>query len=472
MPFIPHSQTDIEQMLSAIGVSSIEDLFDEIPANIRAEGLAKVPTALTEMDLGRMMSERAKLDAGNLCFIGAGAYEHHIPAAVWDITMRGEFLTAYTPYQAEASQGTLQLVYEFQSNIVNLTQLFAANASLYDGASGVAEAVLMAVRSNRKAKTRKVLIAGTVHPRYRETTKSIVQSQNIELIEIPYDAKTGVLDVAIMSQYEDETYAALVIQQPDFFGHLEQVDALTDWAHANNSLLIAAVNPLALALLKPPGEWGETGADIAVGDGQPLGVPLASGGPYYGFMACTKPLIRQMPGRIIGKTIDLDGKTGYTLTLQAREQHIRRAKATSNICTNQGLAVTASTIHMAILGAVGLESVAANCVANTEKLVQKLSSIDGVELLFESPRFHEAALKLNHPAELVIEELAKRNILGGYNLKKDFPELGEPNLGNVLLVCATEMRNDSDIEVYYQALLEVMSLLDATSTLPDSGGKR
>jgi len=456
MPFIPHSEIDLKQMLETIGVDSIDDLFDEIPAHLRAKGLDEVPEAISEMELGRLMSMRANLDAGNLCFIGAGAYEHHIPAAVWDVTMRGEFLTAYTPYQAEASQGTLQLVYEFQTNIVNLTGLFAANASLYDGASGVAEAVLMAVRGNRKAKTRRVLVAGSVHPRYRETTRSIVRSQNIEMVEIPFNQETGTIDIDTLSQYEDDTYAAVIIQQPDFFGNLEQVDAITDWAHANNSLLIAVVNPLALSVLTPPGEWGETGADIAVGDGQPLGVPLASGGPYYGFMTCTKALIRQMPGRIIGKTVDLDGKPGYTLTLQAREQHIRRAKATSNICTNQGLAVTASTIHMALLGADGLERVAASSMANTVKLIEKLTSIPGVELVFNEPRFHEAVIRVNRSAEDVLEQLADKNILGGFGLKYDYPELGE-----AILICATEMRNDDDIEIYYQALMTILS--DETS---------
>ena len=452
MPFIPHSDIDLKQMLETIGVASINDLFDEIPENLRAKGLHKVPEAMSEMDLGRLMSNRAKLDAGNLCFIGAGAYEHHIPAAVWDITMRGEYLTAYTPYQAEASQGTLQLVYEFQTNIVNLTGLYAANASLYDGASGVAEAVLMAVRGNKKAKTRRILIAGTVHPRYRETVKSIVRSQHIEIVEVPYNRQTGVIDIETLSQYEDDTYAALIIQQPDFFGNLEQVNSLTDWAHGRGSLVIAVVNPLALSVLTPPGEWGEVGADIAVGDGQPLGVPLASGGPYYGFMACTKALIRQMPGRIIGKTIDLNGNPGYTLTLQAREQHIRRAKATSNICTNQGLAVTASTIHMALLGADGLERVAAASINNTELLVHKLTSIEGVELMFKSPRFHEAVISFSKSAEEVLERLAEQNILGGYSLTIDYPELGES-----ILICATEMRNADDIETYYQALLRIFS---------------
>ncbi len=452
MPFIPHSEIDLKNMLEAIGISSIDDLFDEIPEELRAKAIDGVPDAISEMELGRLMGDRAKQDEGNLCFIGAGAYEHHIPAAVWDIAMRGEFLTAYTPYQAEASQGTLQLIYEFQTNIVNLTGMFAANASLYDGASGVAEAVLMAVRSNRKAKTRRVLVAGSLHPRYQKTARSIVRSQNIELVEIPFNHKTGLIEPDILSQYEDDTYAALIIQHPNFFGNLEQVDQLTDWAHAHNSLVIGVVNPLSLALFVPPGEWGETGVDITVGDGQPLGIPLSSGGPYYGFMACTKPLIRQMPGRIIGRTEDLDGKPGYALTLQAREQHIRRAKATSNICTNQGLAVTASTVHMALLGAEGLERVAANCISNTDKLVRKLTSIDGVDLLYNGPRFHEAVIAVNTCADTVLERLAEQNILGGFSLKHDFPALG-----NSILVCATEMRNEDDIDTYYRALTGIIS---------------
>ncbi len=452
MPFIPHSENEVKQMLDTIGISSIGELFDEIPDDLRAKDLAGVPDAINEMDLGRLMAERARKDAGNLCFIGAGAYEHHIPAVVWDLTMRGEFLTAYTPYQAEASQGTLQLIYEFQTNIVNLTGMFAANASLYDGASGVAEAALMAVRGNRKAKTRRILIAGSLHPAYREAARSIVRSQNIEMVEIPFDNKTGLISSETLNQYEDDTYAALIIQQPNFFGNLEQVDALTDWAHEQNSLVVGVVNPLSLALLNPPGEWGEVGVDIVVGDGQPLGIPLSAGGPYYCFMACTRALIRQMPGRIIGRTEDLDGKPGYVLTLQAREQHIRRAKATSNICTNQGLAVTASTIHMALLGAEGLETVAALCMSNTEKLVQKLTSIEGVELLFNGPRFHEAVLRIKGSADEVLAKLADQNILGGFNLKEDFPALGES-----ILICATEMRNDDDIATYHQALAEILS---------------
>lgn len=452
MPYIPHSEKDIEDMLETIGIEHVDDLFDEIPEAIRAQGLDRVPEALTEMELGQLMSQHAKRDDNFACFMGAGAYEHHIPAAVWDIALRGEYLTAYTPYQAEASQGTLQLIYEFQSNIVNLTGLYAANASLYDGASGVAEAVLMAVRANRKAKSRRVLVAGTLHPRYRQVVHSIVESQNIEIVEFDYDHSSGIIDLDILKPYADESFAALIVQHPNFFGNLEAVDSLTDWAHSHNALMVAVANPLSLTLMKPMNEWGETGADIAVGDGQPFGIPMASGGPYYGYMACTKALVRQMPGRIIGKTIDLDGKTGYTLTLQAREQHIRRAKATSNICTNQGLAVTASTVHMALLGAEGLGRVASACIKNTQKLVAALTAIEGVELVYDGPRFHEAVLRLPQDAKSVLAALTEEQILGGYDLEVAFPELE-----NCILVCATEMRTDADIAHYSSTLAKILA---------------
>lgn len=455
MPYIPHSEKDINEMLDAIGIDSIDDLFDEIPENIRAQGLEKVPTALSEMELGRLMSGRAAKDDNYLCFMGAGAYDHHIPAAVWDITMRGEFLTAYTPYQAEASQGTLQLIYEFQSNIVNLTGLYSANASLYDGASGVAEAVLMAVRANRKAKTRRILVAGTLHPRYRQVVHSIVESQHIEIIEVDFDHNTGTMNPDVFKDYEDDTYAAVVIQHPNFFGNMEDIDAITDWAHSRNSLVIAVTNPLSLTMLKPITEWGTNGADIAVGDGQPLGIPMASGGPHYGFMACTKAIVRQMPGRIIGRTIDLDGKTGYTLTLQAREQHIRRAKATSNICTNQGLAVTASTIHMALLGNEGLSRVATACIQNTNHLVETLTGIDGVEAVYQGPRFHEAVIKLPvDDAQEAVQKMTDRGILPGFYLGDHYPDMK-----NAILVCATEMRTEEDINTYRDNLEAVLSEL-------------
>ncbi len=334
MPFIPHTDEDIQQMLDTIGVSSIDDLFDEIPASLRNDSLKIVPEQATEMEVSRLMHARAAQDGQPLCFMGAGAYDHHIPSAVWELTTRGEFYTAYTPYQAEASQGTLQLLYEYQTMMASLNGLDVSNASLYDGASALAEAVLMAVRANRKSKSKRILMPRTVHPDYRKTVTTIVAKQGITLELIDYDRKSGAVDAAALPA-DPGDFAALVIPQPNFFGVLEDVDALTDWAHQHKALVIGVVNPIALAVLKPPGEWGTEGADIACGEGQPLGIPMSSGGPYYGFMCCKQVYVRQMPGRIIGRTVDLEGKPGFTLTLQAREQHIRRSKATSNICTNQ-----------------------------------------------------------------------------------------------------------------------------------------
>jgi glycine dehydrogenase subunit 1 len=453
MPFIPHSEEDIRQMLDAIGASSIDDLFDEIPANLRAGGLADVPPGMSEMEVTGLMRQRASEDGQPICFIGAGAYDHHIPAAVWQITTRGEFYSAYTPYQAEASQGTLQLLYEYQSMMTALMDMDVSNASLYDGASGLAEAVLMAVRCNRKSKSRRILVPRSLNPAYRKTVDTIVRNQGIELVEIPFDPDTGAIDEGALQAHAGEDFAALVIAQPNFFGVLEDADALTDFAQANGMLAIAVVNPLAMAVLKPPGAWGSgAGADIACGEGQPLGAPLSSGGPYFGFMCCRQALVRQLPGRIIGKTVDLDGRPGYTLTLQAREQHIRRSKATSNICTNQGLLVTAATIHMALVGGEGLVNVAATCHDNTRKLGEALSVIDGVDFQFSGPVFHETVLHLAAPADEILRSLAAQNVLGGYRLSDDFPELGE-----AILVCATELRTADEIDQYARQLARIMA---------------
>lgn len=450
MPFVPHTQAEIDAMLKAIGVESIDTLFDEIPQALRHGELSGVGAGRSEMEVARLMRERAEQDGHYVNFIGAGAYEHHIPAAVWEIVTRGEFYSAYTPYQAEASQGTLQVLYEFQSMMASLTGMDVSNASLYEGASALAEAVLMAVRAHKKA--RRVLLPDTVHPIYRRVALSIVKNQRIELVSVPFDSTGGHTAVDALKPHEGGEYAALVIPQPNFFGVLEDVDVLTDWAHRQGALAIAVVNPVALALLKPPGDWGERGADIAVGEGQPLGAPLASGGPYFGFMCCKQAHVRQMPGRIVGRTVDADGKRGYTLTLQAREQHIRRSKATSNICTNQGLLATAATVHMALLGPDGLERVAAQCHANTRALIARLSAISGVERVFDRPVFHEAVLRLSSPVDQVLRGLEAQGILGGYNLTPHYPALGE-----AMLVCATETRNADDIENYAFHLERIIS---------------
>ena len=452
MPFIPHTDEETREMLDAIGVDSMDELFEEIPANLRCGDLSALGPGLWEQEISQLMQEKARADGQPLCFIGAGAYDHHIPAAVWQLATRGEYYTAYTPYQAEASQGTLQLLYEYQSMMTELMAMDVSNASLYDGASALAEAVLMAVRANRKSKSRRILVPRSLHPHYRATVHTLVKNQGIELVEVPYDEKTGQTDLEALKRHQGGDFAALVIPQPNFFGVLEPVDDMTAFAQANGMLAIASVNPLAMAVLQPPGEWGENGVDIACGDGQPLGAPLSSGGPYFGFMCCTQKLVRQMPGRIIGRTVDLEGREGFALTLQAREQHIRRSKATSNICTNQGLMVTAATIHMSLLGAEGLARVAARCHENLGMLVEKLTSLGEIKPAFSAPVFHETVLRLPLEAKRVLRTLAAHNVLGGYDLSRHYPELG-----NALLVCATENRSEGDMDKYRQKLEQVLA---------------
>ena len=449
MPFIPHSESDVRAMLAAIGVDQIEDLFDEIPAALKAQTLQHVPAGLPEMDVARLMRGYAAQDAGVLNFAGAGAYEHHIPAAVWQIVTRGEFYSAYTPYQAEASQGTLQLIYEYQTMMTRLTGMDVSNASLYDGATALAEAVLMAERSMKKD-ARRVLVPRSVHPAYRKTLRTIVDLQHIEVVEFDFchaGATAGGIAADWLARQDFGAFTALVVPQVNYFGVLEEVDALTDWAHARGALVIGVINPLALAVLKAPGQWGAKGADIVIGEGQPMGVPLSSGGPYFGILACKQEFVRQMPGRVVGRTTDLDGRAGFTLTLQAREQHIRRAKATSNICTNQGLLVTAATIHMALLGPEGLRRVAAHCMRNARALRERLAALPGVHVPFERAGFHEFTLALPVSAGTVIERLADARILAGVALDEDFPELG-----NALLVCATETKTEADLDRYAEAL--------------------
>lgn len=449
MPFIPHTRDDVEAMLAAIEVPSVEALFDEIPKELRCKALDKLPPQLTEMEVSRLMRSRADQDPRMLCFAGAGAYEHHIPAAVWEIATRGEFYSAYTPYQAEASQGTMQVIYEYQTMMAELTAMDVSNASLYDGASALAEAVLMAVRCN--ARSRRILIPQTVHPLYRQVVKTIVQHQGISTVELPYCQEGGHTPVESLNARAGDDVTALVIPQPNFFGVLEEVESLTHWAHAHNALVIALVNPLSLAALKPPGRWGERGADIVCGEGQPLGIPLSSGGPYFGFMCCKEGFVRQMPGRIVGRTEDMDGKPGFALTLQTREQHIRRSKATSNICTNQGLMVTAATLYMAILGAEGLARTASQAHANTRALVESLLALKGVRRVFNRPFFHEQVLRFEAPVDRLLAAMEARHILAGYSLKGYYPELGES-----LLVCATETRAPADLETYVREIAEVL----------------
>ena len=437
-------------MLDAIGERSIDALFDEIEPALLAANFSELPAGTNEMALLADFAERAKRDETGPCFLGAGCYDHHIPAAVWDIASRGEFMTAYTPYQAEASQGTLQLVYEYQTMLTALAGMEVTNASVYDGGSALGEAVLMAVRASRRSKrqqgsdeTATIAVAGACHPLYLEAAANIVRHQGIKLERTGFDAE-GRADLKALAALAP---AAVIVQQPNLFGILEPVDEIVRWAREHAALVIGVVNPVTLALLEPPGNWGDDGADIACGDGQPLGIPMASGGPSFGFICTRKRLVRQLPGRIVGRTQDRHGNTAFALTLQAREQHIRRGKATSNICTNQGLLVTAATIHMALLGADGLRRVAAQCHANTRALVAAATAVLGVARRFEAPFCHEAVLDLGQPAEPVAEEMAAHGILAGLPLGRYYPELD-----NCLLACATEKRTAAEIDAFGQAL--------------------
>ena len=455
MPFIPHTALDEQEMLGAIGVPNIDALFDEIPENLRAASLSEVPAGISEMALQRLMDQRARIDEVDLSFLGAGAYEHHIPAAVWDLVGRGEFMTAYTPYQAEASQGTLQLIYEFQTMMTRLTAMDVANASVYDGATALAEAMLMAVRANKTNKSNRIVVAGNLNPNYHAVCQTIVKNQGLILDVLDYDPNTGCLLGSVEAALDDA--AALVISYPNFFGGLDDVDYLTDQAASAGALVIGVVNPTALALIKPPGEWGARGADIAVGEGQPLGIPLASGGPYLGFMCCRQQFVRQMPGRIIGRTVDQTGQPGYTLTLQAREQHIRRGKATSNICTNQGLLVTAATIYMSLLGNEGLRQVALTAHSGMNALTELACQIDGVTARFSGPVFHERVLALPVDASLVVEKMAAHGVLPGL-------ALGDwvTGMDHCLLVNVTETKTAADIDQFARLLAEMIEEVKAT----------
>lgn len=452
MPFVPHTEADVRDMLRTIGAAAIDDLFDEIDPALLTADFGAIDSGVDEMTMLADLSARAKRDETGPCFIGAGCYDHHIPAAVWDIAARGEFMTAYTPYQAEASQGTLQVIYEYQSMMTALTGTEVSNASVYDGASALGEAVLMAVRAQRRrpaaADAPRVAVAGACHPLYLDAAANIVRNQRIVIEQVPFGAD-GRADLAALAKRQPPT--ALIVQQPNFFGLLEPVDELARWADDNGALLIAVANPLSLAALQPPGAWAGVGADIVCGDGQPLGIPMASGGPSFGFICTRQRFVRQLPGRIVGGTVDSQGRRGFTLTLQAREQHIRRAKATSNICTNQGLLVTAATIYLALMGATGLRRTATACCAKTRELVATLTAIDGVRQRFDAPFFHECVIDVGQDARAVAERVAAGGILGGLPLGPFFPALA-----NCLLVCATEKRTSAEIAAFADALAKAL----------------
>ena len=447
MRYLPHTDTDRKDMLDAIGVNSIDDLFVDVPEAGRLDGLIDLPKKQGELQVERAMSAMSakNVSASSVpFFVGAGAYKHHIPSTVDHLIQRSEFLTAYTPYQPEISQGTLQTLFEFQTQVAQLTGMDVANASMYDGSTACAEAVMMAARVTRRIKA---VMAGNVHPHYVEASKTLAKYSDVE-IEVT-EPGLGGLD-ALINAIDDET-ACVVVQTPDVFGQLHDLRAISEAAHAKGALVIAAFTEVvSLGLIEAPGAMG---ADIAVGEGQSIGVGLNFGGPYVGLFACKddRRFIRQMPGRLAGETVDADGRRGFVLTLSTREQHIRRDKATSNICTNAGLCSLAFTIHMTLLGEKGLKQMAVINHETACSLADALDAIDGVEVLNDA-FFNEFAVRLPKNANDVVDALAKVGVLAGVPASRLFPGQFE----DVLLVAATEINTDEDIAIFDKALRSVL----------------
>ncbi len=440
MDFVPHTSVERRQMLESIGLKSEDELFRMIPQALKNPEI-NIPSSLTEYEITELLQETAEKNSGSrmTAFLGGGSYDHYVPQTVSALISRGDFATAYTPYQAEASQGTLQSIYEFQTLITRLTNMEVANASMYDGASALAEAALMACRATRKEK---VAIASSINAHYKRVLKTYLHAPGIDLVEIPMN--DGATDVDALKNTLDDSFAAFFVQNPNYFGILEPVDKISETVNSAGCLLGASVYPQSLSLLKPPGSWD---ADIVIGDLQSIGLPLSYGGPYAGFVACKNKYVRQLPGRLVGRTKDADGQTGYVLTLQTREQHIRRSKATSNICTNQALCALASTIYMALMGPKGLRSVAELSVRKAHQLQQRLCEIKDIRLMFNQPFFNEFAIELPIPVSQFKKIAKEQNLLPGIEIG---PEQGTPKEG--LLVCTTEKTTTKAIEHYAEIL--------------------
>jgi glycine dehydrogenase subunit 1 len=447
MDYIPNTEADLAAMLAEIGARDFEQLVAAIPASLRVNRLA-LPAPLTEPELLRelqLMAARNRSLDQLVSFLGAGAYEHFIPSAIDHLVMRGEFYTAYTPYQAEASQGTLQAIYEYQTMIARLTALEVSNASLYDGATALAEAALMCLSANPKRAT--LAVSAALYPEYRQTLSTYLQGSNVNVVELPVvgaSGKTGgasgQTDLSTLEPLTD--LAGVLMQSPNFFGCVEDMRAAAALTRERGALFVACVNPISLGVLAAPGEYG---ADIAVGEGQPLGIPPGYGGPWLGFFAATKKLIHKLAGRIVGRTDDLAGAPGFVLTLQAREQHIRRERATSNICTNQSLMALRACVFLSLLGKSGLGELAELNVRLAHRCAEKITGLPGWRLKFDAPFFNEFLLTGPAPARAVCEQLLARGFLAGHPL------------GDDLLVCVTEARTETDIERFVAALAEVRS---------------
>jgi glycine dehydrogenase subunit 1 len=451
MSYIPHTDSDRAAMLAEIGVESIGDLFLDVPESVRYPELKLLPP-LSEVEILRelraLSEENADLDH-YACFLGAGAYNHFVPSVVGHVVSRSEFYTAYTPYQPEISQGTLQAIFEYQSMVCALTGMDVANASHYDGATSLAEAALMSVSVSR-GKRRKIIVSPTVHPEYRATLRTYTPGSDLEIVD-DGDLISNI-QYPIPNTHLDTDTACLIIQNPNFFGQLEEVGELNQLAeavHAAGALLIVNTDPISLGLFTPPGQYG---ADIVVGEGQPLGNPLNFGGPYLGIFACREDYMRKMPGRLIGETVDTEGRRGFVLTLSAREQHIRRERATSNICTNEALCALAAGAYLAAMGKSGLRQVAELCYHKAHYAAQQIAAIPGF-LVGDKPFFKEFVVRCPRPPAEINEALLERGIIGGYDLGRDYP-----HLENHMLLCVTEMNTRAEIDCLVEALEEVPCL--------------
>ncbi len=442
MTFNPHTVEDRNEMLDEVGMESIDRLFDPVPKQYRFPNL-DLPPQLTEMEAAHRMqvlADRNITPAAEDIYLGAGSYQHYVPATVGQILARGEFYTAYTPYQPEVAQGTLQVIYEFQSMVAELLGTEVANASMYDGATALAEGALIAVSSSRKKS--RIVVSGTVHPAYRRVLNTYVEGTGIEIVESQSSRDPFVTTIDDLRPHFDDDLACVVMQYPNFYGAIEDVEMVAAEVQAAGGMLVVSTSPVPLGLLKSPGELG---ADVVTAEGQSLGVAQSYGGPYVGLLGTRQKLIRQMPGRIAGITKDSEGKRGYVLTLQTREQHIRREKATSNICTNQGLMATAATVHMATLGPAGFREVAHASYQHAHYLASRLTEGGGFAMGFDTPFFHEFVVKCPHDARTVNDRMLDNDILGGYDLGEVSPTLSE-----YLLLATTELNTRQGIDRFVE----------------------
>ena len=445
--YTPNTESDIKLMLKEIGVNSIEDLLADIPEELLCKKI-NIPAGISEMELKHSLKSLSDKNASlnkYASYLGAGTYEHFIPCIVDHLSSRGEFYTCYTPYQPEVSQGTLQGIYEFQSMMCELLAMDVANASMYDGASALAEAAMLAIRYKQK---KNVLISKTVHPEYREVISTYLQELDVKLIEV--EMEDGITSISNLDAMIDNNTACVLIQTPNFFGCLEETEELAGLTHKNEALFVACVNPMSLGIIKPPGEYG---ADIAVGDIQALGNYINYGGPHAGFFAVNKEFIRKMPGRLAGATVDTKGRRAFTLTLQTREQHIRRAKATSNICTNQQLLALRTCIYLSTLGKEGMIDVGSLNIHKSHYAMARLCEIDGIEPLFDKPFFNEFAIKLSGNCKIqdINNGLFEAGIIGGLDLSRFYPDID-----NAMLLCVTETKTKEDIDNLASAVSNII----------------